>query len=478
VGVLRSRKSQKEDPGGKRMASLGIRRKSSWKVGFAALVVFALAFGASGVAGAASNGKLKDLGHGVGAKAIKVGIAIIDYDSIADFVDFARGDQQKTAQIFVDYINKNGGVDGRQIDPVYKTYEPIPGRTPDPLALCTSWTEDDGVFAVLGVFIDFSGQGQLCITKEHNTVHIGHELEDKWISQAPPGLLLTPDTTKEIAAKTFVPLLISSGKLKGKTVGFLTDQNAAGRIKDLVVPAMKKAKVKTGSTAVLTITGTDTSAAQAQVDSFIEKWKSEGVDTIYMAGLTASAKQFVEKIKAAMPDLQLVADSSSVAEQAQDEVKAGKTPNPYEGIYSVTGETDNERWANKGPLLQKCVDIYQKATGTTVPAPEDAEVNAKGKTVQLDIAVADFCGELFMFQTIANKVGANLTTKNWQKTVNNFGKIELVPTKIASLCKGKYAADDAFRLVAFDSSMGTDGDWKAVTPIKDTSGGVCTKKAS
>ena len=82
-----------------------------------------------------------------------------------------------------------------------------------------------------------------------------------------------------------------------------------------------------------------------------------------------------------------------------------------------------------------------------------------------------------MFKTIAEKVGPDLTIKNWQKTVNSFGKIDLVPTEIASLCKGKYAADDAFRLVEFTSSMGTNGDWKPVTPVKDASGGFCTKAA-
>ena len=169
---------------------------------------------------------LKDLGHGVSAKEIKVGIAIIDYASIADFVDFERGDQQKTAQIFVDYINKNGGVDGRKIVPFFKTYSPIPGMQPDPLALCTSWTDDDGVFAVLGVFIDFTGQGLLCLTKEHNTIHIGHELEQPWIDQSPPGLLLTSDTTKENAAKALMTLAVGGGKLKGKKVGVLADQNS------------------------------------------------------------------------------------------------------------------------------------------------------------------------------------------------------------------------------------------------------------
>jgi hypothetical protein len=328
------------------------------------------------------------------------------------------------------------------------------------------------------VFIDFTGQGQKCITKEHDTIHIGHELEQPWIDEAPGGLLLTPDTTKEAAAATFVPLLISSGKLKGKTVGFLADQNAEKRIKNVTIPALKKAKVKTGSTAVLSISGTDTSAAQAQLDSFIEKWKSEKVNAIYMAGLTASAKQFVEKIKDAMPNVQLLTDSSSTAEQAQDEVKAGKTPNPYEGMLGIIGQTSDEQWGNKSKLLQQCVDIYEKATGTKVPGPDESPVNAKGKKVELYIAVSDFCGELFMFRDIATKVGADLTTKNWQKTVDNYGSIDLVSTTIASLCKGKYAADDAFRLAAFDSKTGDDGDWKAVTPIKDASGGKCTKVKS
>jgi hypothetical protein len=445
---------------------------SRWSVCVAVAVVAALTLGAS------SSG-LKDLGDGVSKDKIKLGIAIIDYASIANFVDFERGDQQKTAQIFVDYINKNGGVDGREIDPIYKTYPPVPGLTPNPTQLCTAWTEDDDVFAVLGVLIDMAAQGEgiLCITRDHNRIHIGHELEQPWIDESPGGLLLTPDTTKEAAAANFVPLVVQSGKLKGKTVGFLTDQGSAKRLDDLVIPAMKKAKVKTGSTAELSITGTDTAQAQAQLDAFIEKWKDEGVNAIYMAGLTASAKQFVEKIKDAMPNVLLLADSSSTAQQAQDEVKAGKSPNPYEGMLGIIGETSSEQWDNPSPQLQQCIDIYEKATGEKLKGPDEAEVNSKGKTVQTYIAVQDFCGELMMFKTIAEKVGPNLTIKNWQKAVDKFGKISLVSTRIASLCKGKYAADDAFRLAEFSSTEGEDGDWKAITAVKDTSGGKCTKAA-
>ena len=68
------------------------------------------------------------------------------------------GDTQAISKVFVDDINKNGGIDGRKIVPVYKKYPPIPGQKPDPLSLCTSFAEDDKVFAVVGVFIDFTGQ--------------------------------------------------------------------------------------------------------------------------------------------------------------------------------------------------------------------------------------------------------------------------------------------------------------------------------
>jgi ABC-type branched-subunit amino acid transport system substrate-binding protein len=428
--------------------------------------------------GATSRGSSSGGTQGVTKDGIKVGIPLIDWSAIKDFVDYTFGDGKPIAQTYVDYINDHGGINGRKIIPVYKEYPPIPGGKPDPLSLCTGWAEDDKVFAVLGVFIDFTGQAQLCLTKEHKVVHIGHELDQPWIDEAPGGLLLTPDATKEGVSAALVTLLAQTGRLKGKTVGVLGDKNNESRVDDVILPALKKAKAKTGSTAILNITGTDTTAAQAQLDSFIEKWKTEDVNTVFLAGNNVSAKQFAETIKGAMPKVQLVTDTDTSLGQAQDEQKAGKNPNPYEGMLSGTGLTPTERWANKGPLLQQCVDIYEKATGTTVPGPDDRKVNSDGKQVYTDQAVTDFCGELFMFRDIAKKVGPNLTTANWQKTVDKLGPIALVPDKFASLCKGKYAAEDSFRLVSYDSSLGTSGDWKKLTPVKDASGGKCAKSAS
>ena len=420
-----------------------------------------------------ASGELTDLGQGVTADSIKVGIAIIDYTAIADFVDFARGDQQATAQVFVDYINENGGVGGRMIEPVYKTYPPIPGMEPSALSLCTAWTEDDEVFAVLGVFIDFTGDAQLCLTRDHETVHIGHELEQPWIDESPGGLMLTPDTTKEIAAENLINLMVEEGSLDGMTVGILADQDAEGRVDDIIIPGLEDGGVELGSTAVLTITDEDTAQAQSQLDAFIERWRTEDVNAIFMAGLLVSDNQFVEKIKAAMPDALLITDSSATAQQAQDQVAAGADPNPYEGMLGAEGPSASEAWADKNELYQTCVDVYEEATGTTVIGPDELTPGPDGKTEEVFIAVRDFCGELFMFKTIAERVGPELTIANWQSAVDEFGPIDIVSSNIASLCSGKYAAEDAFRLVEFDSSIGESGDWSGLTEVEDASGGAC-----
>jgi ABC-type branched-subunit amino acid transport system substrate-binding protein len=450
------------------MGTTRIIRRSTLTISIVTLLLAALTLGAT------SRASSSGAAPGVTKDSIKVGIALIQFSAIADFVDYKFGDTKKIAQIFVDNINQNGGINGRKIIPVFKEYPPIPGGKPDPLSLCTAWAEDDKVFAVLGVFIDFTGQGQLCLTKQHKVIHIGHELDQPWIDAA-GGLMLTPDATKEGVSAALVNLLASTGRLKGKTVAVVGDKNNESRVNNVIVPALKKAKAKTGSTAILNITGTDTTAAQAQVDSFVEKWKTEGVNAVFLAGNNVSAKQFAESIKGAMPKVQLVTDTDTALAQAQDEQKAGKNPNPYEGLLNSTGLTPSQRWANKGPLLKQCVDIYEKATSTTVPGPDQRKVDSNGKSVYTDQAVTDFCGELFMFRDIAKKVGPDLTVANWKKTVDKFGTIDLVPDKFASLCKGKYAAEDDFQLVSYDSSVGANGDWKTVTPVKDASGGKCAK---
>jgi major membrane immunogen (membrane-anchored lipoprotein) len=423
--------------------------------------------GTTGGSTATTTAQLTASFRGVTADSIKIGIVIIDYNTIKDFVDFTRGDQQKIAQAFVDDINANGGVLGRKIVPVYKIYKPIGNQ--DTLAVCTSLTQDEKVFAVLGVFIDFSGDSQLCLTRDHKTIHIGHELKQQWISQAPPAMLLSPDITAERRVNVVMNLIKQKGTLAGKKVAILADPDTKTAAETVIKPGLDGLGLQQGSMAVLNVGGsTDTSQAQAQMDSFLEKWKGEGVNAIFMAGANISSKQFVEKIKKKLPNALLLTDfPSGVRSAAQDEVKAKKNPNPYEGVITAEGETLSQHY--KSPAVQKCVGIWEKASGTKVIGPDQLQAGPDGKRAEIYIAVEDFCGELAMFKVIAEKTGANLTNDTWTSTVDSFGPISLVTTNIASLKKGKYDADDAFRLEAFDSSIPPIGDWKALTELADAS---------
>src|SRR5215207_1310070 len=166
------------EPGGS-MGNRSNNRRAARRTTFTVCVITLLL--AASTLGATSRQSSSDSTQGVTKDEIKVGIPLVDFDSIKDFVDYEFGDTEAISKVFVDDINKNGGINGRKLVPVYKKYPPIPGGKPDPLSLCTSFTEDDKVFAVVGVFIDFTGQGQECLTKEHNTIHIGHEIDQPWI---------------------------------------------------------------------------------------------------------------------------------------------------------------------------------------------------------------------------------------------------------------------------------------------------------
>ena len=450
------------------------RRRATARGGLAGVLALALVLAACGggddektTSSTQSPTALTASFRGVTADSIKIGVTIVDYSKIAQFVDFNRGNQQELVQILIDDINANGGVGGRKLVPVYKTYNPITNA--EPLQICTALTEDDKVFAVLGVFIDFSGDAQLCLTRDKETIHIGHELQRSWIEQAPEGLLLTPDITQERRIEVLMKALGEEGTLEGKKVGVLTSLESEKVVDDVIAPALDELKVDKGSVGVLSIAGTDTAAAQAQLDSFIEKWKDERITALILSSqFVAGGKQFVEKIKGALPDLQLLTDvTAGTSQAAQDYVGAGQ-PNPYEGIITVDGEPAVDRWARNSPKLKHCRDVYEQKTGTKIIGPAEIEPGPDGKRVEIYVAIVDFCGELYMFKDIAEKVGPNLTNDAWVSAVNNFGTIDLVSAKLASLKKGKYDAEDGFRLQAFDSSIEPNGDWKGLTQIIDT----------
>ena len=220
--------------------------------------------------------------------------------------------RRRPTEAFIDDINENGGINGRMIDAVFKTHCPIPGsrtelaehlhRRQPKTTRCSRSSARSSTSPATRSSASRVSTRRCSIT---------HGLSQSWIDEAPPGLLLTPDITAE---RRLERDHVVAGQRRRRSTARRsrcspTDDDEGPHRGHGRSRARRHGRRARGRTVSSTITGTDTSAAQAQLDSFIEKWKTEDVDTIIILGETTSAKQFVEKIKQQIPDVQLVVDT-------------------------------------------------------------------------------------------------------------------------------------------------------------------------
>jgi hypothetical protein len=143
--------------------------------------------------------------------------------------------------------------------------------------------------------------------------------------------------------------------------------------------------------------------------------------------------------------------TSSAAGAAQDEVAAHVNPNPYEGMLTANGLSDQA--AFETPTVQNCVKIYENATGQKVIAPKDLQPGPDGKRVQVYVAIEDICRQLTLFKQITDKIGPYLNNDNWVAAVASLGEVPNLPySRYATIHTNKYDADDTFGLAKFQSS--------------------------
>jgi ABC-type branched-subunit amino acid transport system substrate-binding protein len=415
----------------------------------------------------ASNAPIsKTIGTGVTDQTIKIGVALVDFQCIAPYIQTTRIDEYKVYDAFIADINARGGVAGRKLVPVYRTFCPI---VPAPaLSLCTQFTEDDHVFAVIGDFVDLTGQAQPCIAKQHDTVLITIDLTDAIINSAPGGMILGFGERQERLVSILLALLKNEHTLEGKKVAVLGEATTQKSVNSVLVPGLKAMGVDLGSTAILNIAGSDTTAASAQLMSFIEKWKTEGVDTVFLSGLQVSAQQFVPDLVKGMPGVQLIADNNTVVTYGQNLQKAGVRPNPYTGIITAAGA--NAKQYDQSDNWKTCAAIYEKHFHQKAPDEETVVPGPNNHTLDITGSITDACAELTMFKQIGDRVGQYLNNDNWRNVVDHFGKIPVMQSLYGSIHAGKYDADDTFGLVTFDPTIPPEGDWKYLTPVEDVSG--------
>lgn len=105
-----------------------------------------------------ARGSIPATGRGWDRERAYLGIPFQDTSASSAAIDafglngFGLVDYKKVANAVVAYVNKQGGLFGRKLTPVYVEFPPVPNATGQ--AQCAAWTEDRPVFAVSNSFYD------------------------------------------------------------------------------------------------------------------------------------------------------------------------------------------------------------------------------------------------------------------------------------------------------------------------------------
>ena len=146
----------------------------------------------------ASPGQASTSNAGVTSTSVRVVFPVSNLSSLASSFGFASdaefGEQTKAINFYVGQINKQGGINGRMINPIIATFDPT--NETAMRALCKTWTEGSpAAFAVLDGIGDWTGDDELCITQEGHTPFIGAwTTVTNWTNEGSPYLWWTgPD---------------------------------------------------------------------------------------------------------------------------------------------------------------------------------------------------------------------------------------------------------------------------------------------
>ena len=222
---------------------------------------------------------------GITSKTITVGFPVSNLDALASNLGFETDveytEQAKAIDLFVDQINKEGGVYGRKIIPDIVNIDPTDET--NMRAVCKNWTEGPGaVFAVLDGVGSWDGIDQLCITQEAHTPLISQWTTVPNFAQAgDPYLWWTGPNQAQVLIAT-VDWAKSEGYIsKADTLGIIagdrpSDQDA---LNDYLLPTLRKLGIPT---LVEPIAANPDEAASTQADAplVIEKLRAAGVKTV------------------------------------------------------------------------------------------------------------------------------------------------------------------------------------------------------
>jgi ABC-type branched-subunit amino acid transport system substrate-binding protein len=418
--------------------------------------------GGSSVSGGTA-GRLTASDRGVTPEVIKLGLTTLNFDTAAAIAAAdLRKDSSRAVDAFVDYVNKQGGVLGRRIQPVKVSVDLVDAE--QQRQKCLELPETDGVFAVIDSFAFSFEPSTACVTAEHNTLLVnGNPGASENVRRGfPYHVSVHKDDNRKM--KDLVAAAKGAGffdPAKGfKKLGLLLD-NCSDSVTD--APDGLRAYLKAAGLTSWSEFRADCgdNAAQGPPQQAVLRFNQGDVTHVLMAARPPIVKQYLDAAKGAryFPKYFLGDYFNLVQGIFNDDYD----PEGLNGALAVTETHAGEGSIGRPlpPLTQTCSKIltdHGLAPVSSAPPHEFGD----------DMEVLGLCEHLLLFVQVATAAGTNLTRATWVNALAGVGDFSAATVDLARFDRvGKMTGGDTMKLVRFHSSCTC---WKEQTGFQPAAG--------
>jgi hypothetical protein len=330
---------------------------------------------------------------GVTDDTIKIGVTFVDTESLKKVgLNFNLGDYKAVYQALVDDINAKGGINGRKLALVFAPIDPTTTAAAD--ASCVKLTEDEDVFLITGFFLN---DAVVCPLDVHKTAIVGGGMTAERLKRAKaPWVTWAPDDDQQEAV---VNAFNDRGELKGK-VGVFGNARDKAQI-DRVQSLLKGLKVDVVDPGIAAAPDGDVPANQAAIKTIGQRFKSEGVDTVVIAGLSGQDwPTYMGPDTSYRPKLLFLEAGGVRAFYSNDattdtSVLDGSLAG---GVYGPSQAQFEEK------TMQECIATLKKA-GIETPSPDASGDDPSNQPFQ---AVFQACPDMVLTKAVLDGAGKNL----------------------------------------------------------------------
>ena len=381
--------------------------------------------------------------QGVTPTTIRIGVFIASYAGL-EAKGLRMGDPELQAQAVADVINARGGIAGRKIVLSYAKLEAGSSNwESDEQKICTTFTEDHKVFAVIYSLVSQGNTLLPCLAK-HNTPLIsgvGGVADKQLMDQYADFYYYAggPELTR--MAKMYVDGLHAQGFFGGAgEIGLVRLDSAPFEraAKSSLRPALAAHGFKIAEEAIVDAQ-TSLSKTASQMPSIVLKFQQRDIKKVLFLDNATLATLFATQAASQgyYPAYGLTSLSAPGALMQQNVPKEALLSTKGVG-WSPALDVDTTRDAdNPNPAARTCKEIMRKAG--------QGDVGSAGVSQQ-----RMFCDELMLLERALNSA-AEITPRGLRQQVEGFGaSFKSALTFAARFGPGRHDGAAAVRLLAFD----------------------------